>query len=158
MPTYAYCDYIEKKDIISKNFVTDSDEFFYIAESELGKQEDVEEGCEPETIVKLVEKECYELVENMSKKTLMISIKRMMKAASAEKKKVLSEEDLKAWQKKVQDHFLNLVNKEFDDYQYYVKDSEKLVDGCFVIFAKWKPSGDGVYFYYFKDCLYEEKF
>lgn len=97
MPTYAYCDYIDKKDIISKNFVTGSDDFFYIAESALGKQEDVEEGCEPETVIVLVEKECYELVENMSKKTLLISIKKMMKAASAEKKKTLSEEDLKAW-------------------------------------------------------------
>lgn len=51
---YAYCDFISNKDIVSKPAITSEDEFFYIAESKIGKDEDVEEGCEPETVILLV--------------------------------------------------------------------------------------------------------
>lgn len=147
-----YKDIINGDELLSDAIITSTDDLFYVVKGKMVVADGDEEDEDAEKVIDVVFR--YNLTEaEFTKKTLMSNLKKFMKAMSKSLKKTKSEEELAAWQEKVNAWVTGLLEK-FDDYNFYLGASNDVESGM-VILCKWE--GVDPYFYYWKDALKSEK-
>lgn len=147
-----YKDIINGDELLSDAIITSTDDLFYVVKGKMVVADGDEEDEDAEKVIDVVFR--YNLTEaEFTKKTLMSNLKKFMKAMSKSLKKTKSEEELAAWQEKVNAWVTGLLEK-FDDYNFYLGASNDVESGM-VVLCKWE--GVDPYFYYWKDALKSEK-